>query len=139
LCFGKVFVSGYTPTYFVKGTKPEKILRENLFCQGFRYRLNAKRLPGFPDIVLTKYKAVIFVNGCFWHGHRGCKKAALPETNTDFWKEKIEATRLRDKRTVKKLKNLGWHCLTCWECDILHNRYGFEVINGYLNLKRRKG
>ena len=123
----------------VKGTKPEIILRTRLFRQGFRYRLNVKNLPGSPDIVLPKYKTIIFVNGCFWHGHRGCKKAVLPETNTAFWKEKIDATKLRDKKTIKMLKVLGWHCLICWECDILRNRYGFEVINGYLSLYIRKG
>ena len=122
-----------------KNTKPELLIRQSLFCQGFRYRLNVKELPGSPDIVLAKYKTVIFINGCFWHGHTRCKKAALPETNTDFWKEKIENTKIRDKKKIKELKSLGWHCITCWECDIIHNRCEFLVIKGYLELKVRRG
>ena len=117
-----------------KDTKPELLIRQALFRQGFRYRLNVKSLPGSPDIVLPKYRTVVFVNGCFWHGHRKCKKAILPETNTDFWKKKIEATRIRDKKKIKMLRNLGWHCLVCWECDILHGKYLITTSNGYLNL-----
>jgi len=119
-------------------TKPELLVRRTLFCQGFRYRLNVKNLPGSPDIVLAKYKTVIFINGCFWHGHNKCKKATLPETNTDFWKKKIEATKIRDKKRIKELKRLGWHCLVCWECAILRNRYIFYIDNGYLNFGTRK-
>jgi DNA mismatch endonuclease (patch repair protein) len=122
----------------VKDTKPELCVRQALFHQGFRYRVNVKNLPGSPDIVLAKYKTVIFINGCFWHGHSKCKKAALPVTNTDFWKEKIEATKKRDKNKIKELKNLGWHCLVCWECAILHDRYLFFIEHGYLNLSIRK-
>jgi DNA mismatch endonuclease (patch repair protein) len=117
-----------------RNTKPELMIRKILSRQGFRYRLNVKKLPGSPDIVMTKYKTVIFINGCFWHGHYRCKKAVLPVTNTDFWKKKIENTKIRDKRKKKLLRNLGWHCITCWECGILHNRYSFVVDNGNLNL-----
>jgi len=118
-----------------KNTKPELIIRKILFKQGFRYRLHAKKLPGSPDIVLAKYKTVIFINGCFWHGHRKCKKAKLPKTNVDFWKKKIEGTKTRDKTKTNLLKNLGWHCLICWECYIIQNKYSFLINNdGYLDL-----
>ena len=122
-----------------KDTKPELVIRKTLFRQGFRYRLNVKSLPGSPDIVLSKYNTVIFINGCFWHGHKRCKKAVLPKTNTAFWKKKIEDTRIRDKMRIKELKSLGWRCLTCWECDILHKRYEFEVVDGYLCIRKLKG
>ena len=122
-----------------KDTKPEWLIRKTLFRQGFRYRLNVKNLPGAPDIVLSKYKTVIFINGCFWHGHNRCKKAVLPKTNTTFWKKKIENTKIRDKKIVKELKSLGWHCLTCWECDIIKNRHEFEIVDGHLSLRMLKG
>ena len=121
-----------------KDTKPELLVRKVLSCQGFRYRLNVKNLPGSPDIVLKKYKTVIFINGCFWHGHSKCKKAVLPETNTDFWEKKIEATRIRDKKRIKELKYMGWHCLVCWECAILYDRYIFYIDKGYLNYSIHK-
>ena len=117
-----------------KNTKPELLIRQALFRQGFRYRLNVKTLPGSPDIVLPKYKTVVFVNGCFWHGHCMCKKAILPETNTDFWRKKIEDTKMRDKKKIKMLRSLGWHCLVCWECDILYGKYSFTTNNGHLDL-----
>ena len=121
-----------------KNTKPEMLVRRTLFHQGFRYRVNVKHLPGSPDIVLAKYKTVIFINGCFWHGHYRCKKAVLPETNPDFWRKKIDDTKLRDRKKMKLLRGLGWHCLVCWECDILHDRYSFVVNAGYLNLVVQK-
>lgn len=101
-----------------KETKPEILVRKYLFSQGFRYRKNVKYLPGTPDIVLPKYKTVIFVHGCFWHGHPGCKKSKLPATNTEFWKNKISGTVDRDKVKEKKLKELGWKVLTVWECEL---------------------
>ena len=90
-----------------KGTKPEIILRKALFAKGFRYRVNVGNLPGKPDIVLPKYKSVIFVHGCFWHGHSGCKHAYVPKSNTEFWINKIE-----------KLIAAGWRVITVWECEI---------------------
>ena len=101
-----------------KETKPEKIVRKYLFAQGLRYRKNVKRLPGTPDIVLQKYKAVIFVNGCFWHGHSGCKHAYVPKSNTEFWINKIEMNRRRDIATEQKLIAAGWRVITVWECEI---------------------
>lgn len=101
-----------------RNTKPELLVRKFLFSRGFRYRLNHPRLPGHPDIVLRKYRTVIFVNGCFWHGHQGCKYFVLPKSNTEFWQNKIERNQKRDLEERKKLAAMGWHCLTVWECQL---------------------
>lgn len=104
-----------------KGTKPEEIVRKYLFSQGFRYRKNDKRLPGTPDVVLPKYKTVIFVNGCFWHGHEGCKYFVWPKNNAEFWKAKILQNIERDKRDFERLENLGWKVVVVWECSLKKN------------------
>ena len=101
-----------------KNTKPEMIVRQFLFKRGFRYRLNHPRLPGKPDIVLRKYHTVIFVNGCFWHGHEGCKYFVMPKTNTAFWENKIQRNKVRDKKVQQQLASMGWHCITIWECQL---------------------
>ena len=101
-----------------KNTKPELLVRKFLFSRGFRYRLNYPRLPGHPDLVLRKYRTVIFVNGCFWHGHQGCKYYTLPKTNIEFWKNKIERNRNRDLAERQKIVSMGWHCITIWECQL---------------------
>lgn len=101
-----------------KNTKPEETVRKYLFFKGFRYRKNDVRLPGKPDIVLPKYRTVIFVNGCFWHGHEGCKYFVWPENNASFWKAKISETINRDKRNYTRLENLGWRVLVVWECEL---------------------
>jgi DNA mismatch endonuclease (patch repair protein) len=101
-----------------KNTKPELLVRRYLFSQGFRYRLNDPRLPGHPDLVLRKYRTVVFVNGCFWHGHEGCKYFRLPQTNTEFWQAKITRNAERDKAVQRALAALGWHCITVWECQL---------------------
>ena len=101
-----------------KDTKPEKLVRRFLFSRGFRYRLNHPRLPGRPDIVLRKYRTVIFVNGCFWHGHEGCRYYVVPKSNTEFWTSKIERNRARDIEEQHKLAAMGWHCITVWECQL---------------------
>lgn len=101
-----------------KNTKPEETVRKYLFSQGFRYRKNDKRLPGKPDIVLPKYKTVIFVNGCFWHKHEGCKSFVWPKNNAEFWKEKIESNIVRDKKQYDELQNAGWHVIIVWECEL---------------------
>lgn len=101
-----------------KDTKPEEIVRKYLFSQGFRYRKNDKRLPGKPDIVLPKYKTVIFVNGCFWHKHEGCNSFVWPKNNAEFWKEKIESNIVRDKKQYDELQNAGWHVIIVWECEL---------------------
>ena len=101
-----------------KNTKPELLVRKFLFSRGFRYRLNHPRLPGHPDLVLRKYRTVIFVNGCFWHGHDGCKYFVLPKTNSEFWKDKIQKNKGRDIKEQKELASMGWHCITVWECQL---------------------
>lgn len=101
-----------------KDTKPEMIVRQYLFSRGMRFRVQVRKLPGNPDIVLPKYKTVIFVNGCFWHGHEGCKYFRLPKSNIEFWKEKIDRNIARDIRNEEELKALGWHVIRVWECDI---------------------
>ena len=101
-----------------KETKPEILVRKYLFAHGFRYRKNVKKLPGKPDIVLPKYKTIIFVNGCFWHGHENCKKSALPTTNTEFWKEKISANVIRDKKVFTELHSMGYKVLIIWQCEL---------------------
>jgi DNA mismatch endonuclease (patch repair protein) len=101
-----------------KNTKPELLVRKFLFANGFRYRLNVKDLPGKPDIVLPKYKTVIFVNGCFWHGHKGCRYFVLPKTRTEWWLQKIKNTWLRDKEAEIKLNVLGWKVITIWGCQL---------------------
>lgn len=101
-----------------KETKPEILVRKYLFSKGFRYRKNVKELPGRPDIVLPKYKTIIFIHGCFWHGHEECKKSALPTTNTEFWREKIGKNIERDRRTIAELKQLGWSVVVIWQCEI---------------------
>ena len=103
-----------------KDTKPELTLRKALFARGFRYRVNDKKLPGKPDIVLPKYKTVIFLHGCFWHRHEHCKYACTPKTNTEFWVDKIASNSERDKINTEKLTALGWNVLTVWECEIRH-------------------
>lgn len=101
-----------------KNTKPEIVVRKFLFGRGFRYRLNHPRLPGHPDIVLRKYRTVIFVNGCFWHGHDNCKYYRLPKTNVDFWRKKVERNKKRDVEEQHQLAAMGWHCITIWECQL---------------------
>ena len=115
-----------------KDTKPEMIVRRGLWKRGFRYRLNHKRLPGHPDLVLRKYRTCIFVNGCFWHGHKvtespvqgsgvkiyGSECCKIPKTNRDFWVAKIRRNKERDKEEQKKLAAMGWHCITVWECEL---------------------
>ncbi|MBS8275695.1 DNA mismatch endonuclease Vsr [Thalassospira tepidiphila] len=98
-------------------TKPEMMLRKALHARGFRYRLYDKRLPGKPDIVLPKYNAVIFVHGCFWHGH-DCHLFKMPQTRTEFWREKIEGNRTRDARNRKLLLDAGWRVADVWECAV---------------------
>lgn len=101
-----------------KDTKPEMIVRKYLFSRGLRFRVQVRKLPGNPDIVLPKYKTVIFVNGCFWHGHEGCRYFRLPKSNVGFWKEKIERNVARDVRNEAELKALGWRVVRVWECEI---------------------
>ena len=103
-------------------TKPEMIVRKYLWGHGFRYRLNHKRLPGKPDIVLRKYRTCIFVNGCFWHKHEGCKYFVIPKTRTEFWLNKVNRNQERDIEVKKKLASMGWHSITIWECELKPNK-----------------
>lgn len=104
----------------IKGrdTKPEILVRKYLFACGFRYRLYSKKLPGCPDIVLPKYKTIILINGCFWHGHEGCQYFVLPKTRTDFWLNKINTNIQNDKKNTVQLETMGWYVITVWECEL---------------------
>ena len=112
-----------------RNTKPEMIVRKGLWSRGFRYRLNSPRLPGHPDLVLKKYRTCIFVNGCFWHGHNAEVKSEegkvkssecckIPQTNREFWVAKIRRNQERDIEEQKRLAEMGWHCITIWECEL---------------------
>ena len=101
-----------------KDTKPEIIVRKFLHSQGFRFRLHKKKLPGKPDIVLKKYNSVIFVHGCFWHGHNKCKYFVIPKTRTDWWLNKIVKTKKVDKGNNIRLRKMGWKIITIWECEL---------------------
>lgn len=112
-----------------KNTKPEEIVRKYLFSKGFRYRKNDKRYPGTPDIVLPKYKTVIFVNGCFWHGHEGCKYYVVPKSNTEFWLKKINTNKQRDNRIIEELRTLGWRVVIIWECHLKNDVFNKTMEN----------
>ena len=101
-----------------KDSKPELLVRQFLFANGFRYRLHRKDLAGKPDIVLPKYKTAIFINGCFWHGHNNCKYATIPETNKEFWTNKISGNVQRDIQNITKLKEQGWRVIEIWQCQL---------------------
>lgn len=101
-----------------KNTSIEVLCRKYLFSRGFRYRKNLRTLPGTPDIVLKKYKTVVFVNGCFWHHHEGCKKARIPKTHTDFWQNKIDRNIKNDQLHTQQLIELGWKVIVIWECEL---------------------
>ena len=105
-----------------ENTKPEMLVRKFLHAQGFRYSLHNKRLPGKPDIVLKKYKTIVFVHGCFWHGHKNCKYFVVPKTRTNFWLNKIAANKANDEKAVKALKKDGWMVITVWECKLKPNK-----------------
>jgi DNA mismatch endonuclease, patch repair protein len=101
-----------------KNTQPELKIRSMLHLMGFRFRLHRKDLPGCPDILLPKYKAAIFIHGCFWHFHRNCKNGKIPKTDIEYWQPKLEKNVLRDKDNLKKLEQLGWKTIVLWECEI---------------------
>ncbi len=105
-----------------KDTKPELIVRKYLFSKGFRYRLHDKRFPGKPDIVLPKYKKVVFIHGCYWHGHDNCKYFVPPKTNSEWWLGKIGNTKTKDADNENRIKNMGWGIITIWECELKPNK-----------------
>ena len=104
-----------------KETKPEIMVRKYLFARGLRYRKNVKQLPGTPDIVFPKYKTAVFVNGCFWHGHKGCKYSHLPSTNIEYWEKKLADNLERDERKTRELEKLGYRILIVWQCQLKPN------------------
>lgn len=104
-----------------KDTKPEMLIRQFIFSKGIRYRLHVKRLPGKPDMVFPKYKKIIFIHGCFWHGHENCKYFVVPKTRTEWWLNKIRRNRERDLENVSALKKQGWKVIIIWECELKSN------------------
>ncbi|MEJ0104371.1 MAG: DNA mismatch endonuclease Vsr [Bacteroidota bacterium] len=101
-----------------KNTKPEILVRKFLHARGFRYKLHDKKLPGKPDLVLPKHKTVIFIHGCFWHGHDNCKYFVVPKTRTEWWVNKINTNKANDEKAIKALKKDGWKIINVWECDL---------------------
>jgi DNA mismatch endonuclease (patch repair protein) len=101
-----------------KNTEPEEVVRKYLFSRGLRYRKNDSRYLGKPDLVFPKYRVAVFINGCFWHKHIGCRYFVLPSTNPAFWEEKLEGNRLRDERNIAALQNDGWRVIIVWECEL---------------------
>ena len=111
-----------------KDTKPEMIVRRFLFSQGFRFRLHYRKLPGHPDIVLPKYRAVVFVHGCFWHRHENCRHFRLPQSNVEYWENKIAGNVERDLRDANRIADMGWKVIVVWECE-LERKTRDEVLN----------
>ena len=118
-----------------KNTNPEEMVRKFLFSEGFRYRKNDKRLPGCPDIVLKKYNTVIFVNGCFWHGHTECRYFVWPKSNEEYWHHKIFGNIARDKQNYAALDRLGWHIIIVWECQLKKSKRESTLLSLIKNIK----
>ena len=114
-----------------KDTKPEIIVRNYLFSRGLRFRKNDKRYPGSPDIVLPKYNTMVFVHGCFWHLHDGCKYAVMPKSNVEFWEKKLYGNKKRDKKNMKQLEEMGWKVITVWECQLKKEKREQTLENLY--------
>ncbi len=117
-----------------KNTKPEEIVRKYLFSRGLRYRKNDKKLQGHPDVVLPKYKTVIFINGCFWHMHEGCSKFVLPKSNVDYWKPKLERNKKHDIENKAILEGNGWRVLVVWECELKKEKRDRTLSSLYENI-----
>ena len=117
-----------------KDTKPEMIVRRGLWKRGFRYRLNHKRLPGHPDLVLRKYRTCIFVNGCFWHAHKGCRYFVMPKSNQEFWKNKLQRNKERDSENLKYYQEQCWRVCFVWECAIRgkNSKYKIEQVTNQI-------
>lgn len=116
-----------------KNTRPEMLVRRFLFARGFRYRLNDKKLPGKPDIVLPKYKTVIFVNGCFWHGHENCRYFKLPDIRTEWWREKIEGNVQNDIKKHTLLADAGYKVIVVWECEVKNKTVYSKLLDEITN------
>ena len=119
-----------------KNTKPEELVRKYLFSQGFRYRKNDTRFPGKPDIVLPKYRTAIFVNGCFWHAHEGCRYFVWPKNNASFWRSKINGNIQRDACNAQLLVDQGWNIITIWECELKRESCGDTLTALVKELKK---
>lgn len=111
-----------------KNTKPELLVRKYLHGRGLRYRLHAQELPGKPDLVFPKYRAVVFVHGCFWHQHKGCKYASKPQTRTEFWNHKLSENVKRDSYQIAALERLGWRVFVVWECELQEGSSRLEAL-----------
>lgn len=118
-----------------RDTKPEIAVRSLIHRAGFRFRLHRNNLPGKPDIVLTRYKTIVFVHGCFWHQHTGCKRAKLPSTNFEFWERKLRNNQIRDEAVSKKLNELGWKIKVIWECSL---KEGTNELIAELEMQKRQ-
>lgn len=114
-------------------TQPEILVRKFLYDNKIRYHLNIRSLPGTPDIVIKKFNTIIFVNGCFWHGHENCKHFKLPKTRTEFWSKKIQHNIARDKNSIEKLQRLGWNIVVLWECQLTPKKRK-ETLNALLDI-----
>ena len=117
-------------------SKPEEMVRKYLFSKGLRYRINVKTLPGKPDIVFRKYRTVVFVNGCFWHGHQGCRYFVMPKSNTEYWNKKIAGNVERDRNVIAQLEELGWNVITVWECQLKKDKRENALKYLYYNILR---
>ena len=120
-----------------KNTKPEKIVRNFLFSKCLRYRKNDRRYPGHPDVVLPKYKTVVFVHGCFWHLHENCRYARLPKSNIDYWSKKLTKNKERDAREQAELRNMGWKVIVVWECELKKDKRQQTLDNLYKQITGR--
>ena len=109
-------------------TNPEKIVRSWLHLNGWRFRLHDKTLPGSPDIVMKKYGTVIFIHGCFWHSHQGCRRATIPKTNREFWEKKLKGNVERDKKAREQLSQMGWKVIVIWECEVKNGKFKDIII-----------
>ena len=121
-----------------RNTSPERAVRHALWHKGYRYRLNDRRLPGSPDLVLPKYRAVIFINGCFWHGHRGCTKHTVPKTNEQFWRDKVARNIARDELNAQRLDTLAWTVITVWECELTKKKLDATITRIEADLQAAK-
>lgn len=116
-----------------RDTTPERTIRKMVYAMGFRYRLNSRALPGSPDLVFAGRKKVIFVHGCFWHQHPGCKRSLLPASRNDYWAAKLTANRVRDERTSALLQQMGWQVLVVWECELKNHEKIRNLLSDFLN------
>ena len=121
-----------------KDTKPEILVRSYLFSKGLRFRKNDKRYPGRPDVVLPKYNTVVFVHGCFWHLHEGCKYASMPKSNVEYWENKLYGNRERDERNRKELEDMGWNVITIWECNLKKDKREETLFDLYTQILSNK-